>query len=87
MMEQSDKKRFLVFSDSLSCMQALSNGSNSKPLLTQCLEELSIFILSLPSIPYCVLLATLALRVMRRLIAASYSIMNLFRNAYFVPAL
>ncbi len=39
MMENSNKKRFLVFSDSLSCMHALSNGDTSNPLLTQVLKN------------------------------------------------
>ncbi len=39
MSNSSNKKPFLGFFDSLSCMQALGNGNTSKPLLTQVLEE------------------------------------------------
>ena len=41
MMANSKKKRFLVFSDSLSCMQALNNGDTSNLLLIQVLGELT----------------------------------------------
>ncbi len=41
MTANSNKKCFLVFSDSLSYMQALNNGNTSSPLLIEVLEELT----------------------------------------------
>ncbi len=46
-----NKKRFLVFSDSLSCMHALSNGDTSKPLLTHVLEELTSLVMCWMCLP------------------------------------
>ncbi len=40
MIANSNKKRFLVFSDSLPCMQALNNGDTSNSLLIQ-VDELT----------------------------------------------
>ncbi len=44
MIEHSNKKRFLVFEITLSCIQALSNQNTSNSLFTQVLKDLNTFV-------------------------------------------